>query len=430
VPTLLFAPGAFTYVNSQTGTAIPVDQNKYALSITGLPYGSVGSNQGQATVVITGQNFSPTDQFTLIANDGTTKVASKVYWVNNTESWATFDLQGLTAGTYSLLTQNGGNVAGASNAFTVTNGSVGNIQTTLTYPAAGVVSIKFSNIGQTDVAAPLFKINATNAHITDRGSSLTSPSFAQLLNLSFGSSPTGPAGILAPGKGGSASFTYAPDGDGLINVTVEQVNPADTIDWAPIKTQLSANLIYSSINSQAWDAIWTNFTNSVGNTYGSLQTALDLDANYLSQIGFSSNISQLLQFELEKASNSLTNTTIASANDAFARAPEISLTFGRTFSNSLVGKDKVGVLGLGYYSTDASGNVTIDANGGQRLFNKQSNGTYKAQLGDYGQLSLSQGKYVLLHDPTKSQSRRRYGHQCPSQHHLRQQAPRPNRRSI
>jgi RHS repeat-associated protein len=133
-----------------------------------------------------------------------------------------------------------------------------------------------------------------------------------------------------------------------------------------------------------------------------LQTALDLDANYLSQVGGSVDISQLLQYELVKASNSVGNTTIALANDAFVAAPGLALTFNRTFSNSLVDKNQVDALGVGwshewdiYFSADSSGNVTIYENGGQRVFVKLSNGTYQSQVDDYAQLTLTSGKYVL-----------------------------------
>ncbi len=212
----------------------------------------------------------------------------------------------------------------------------------------------------------------------------------------------GPEGILAPGASGNLSFNYTPNGNGLINFSVQQVNSTDVIDWAAIKTQLYTNPSYSSINSQAWNAIWANFTQSVGNTYGSLQTALDLDANYLSQVGSSVDISQLLQYELVKASNSVGNTTIASANDTFVAASGLSLTFNRTFSNSLSDKNQTGALGKGwsdewdiYLATDASGNVNVDENGGRRVFTKLSNGAYQSQVGDYGQLTLTSGKYVL-----------------------------------
>jgi RHS repeat-associated protein len=385
------------------GTIVEINPIPQAISISGLPNGSSGSNQGQTTIVVTGKNFSPTDQISLVAADGTTKAASKVYWVNNKEAWATFDLQGLTTGSYDLSIKNGGRTAVGSNAFTVTNGSVGSIQVNSpTYPFAGVATVSYSNSGQTDVAAPLFKINATNAQITYPSGTLTNPSLAQLLNLNFGNSSTGPEGILAPGASGNFSFSYTPNGNGLINFTVQQVNPTDVINWAAIKTQLYTNPSYSSINSQAWDAIWTNFTQSVGNTYGSLQTALDLDANYLSQVGGNVDISQLLQYELVKASNSVGNITIASANDAFVAAPGLALTFNRTFSNSLVDKDRVGALGVGWshewdinLSADPSGNVTIYENGGRRVFTKLSNGTYQSQVDDYGQLTLTSGKYAL-----------------------------------
>jgi RHS repeat-associated protein len=276
------------------------------------------------------------------------------------------------------------------------------VQTSLNTQTPGVATLSYTNVGLTSVAAPLFQIVTTNAQINSSYQN-SSPTLAELLGLVIGLGGNNQPGLLPAGTLLQEYVPYTSQGDGPINLSVQPVSPDTVIDWTAIKTQLYSSPSYSFINSQAWNAIWTNFTNSVGNTYGSLQTALDADVTYLSSIGTPvTDISQLLQFELAKASNSLANTTIASTNDAFEAAPGLSLTFNRTFYNSLVDKDQVGSLGVGWssewdthFSTDTNGNVTIYEDGGQRLFTKQSDGTYQSQTGDYGQLTLKQGQYVL-----------------------------------
>lgn len=86
----------------QQNSAILTIVDKDGPIITGFPQGTTGSNKGQTTIIIAGQNFSPTDRINLIASNGTAKAASKVYWVSETEAWATFNLQELTTGKYDV----------------------------------------------------------------------------------------------------------------------------------------------------------------------------------------------------------------------------------------------------------------------------------------------------------------------------------------
>jgi RHS repeat-associated protein len=408
-------------LTTPTGGATIAQQNSATLTILGsgtpiisFPQGASGSNQGQVTIAITGQNFSPTDQISLVAPNGTARTASKTYSVNGNQTWATFDLQGLSAGKYDIKVANGSNGTTAPAAFTVTSGPVGNVQTQLSYPAPGVVTVTYTNIGQTDVAAPILQVFGSNALPkflygpelvlvgSEQGTGTSDAGTGQLLYQGLGRSNTGPAGILAPGESGQFSFNYTPSGNGAINYTVQQANPGDGIDWASQKAQFYANFS-NYLSPTAWDLIWNNFTNAVGNTYGSLQAVLDRDATYLSQTGDRNfNFSSLLAFELEKAGNSLANDAIAAARDAFEATPGLSLSFTRTFYNGLFDRYQQGSLGLGWssnwdlsLSVDAQGNVTVFENGAQRFFTKQSDGSYAGLPGDYGKLTLASNKYTL-----------------------------------
>jgi RHS repeat-associated protein len=369
-------------------------------NITAFPQGSSGSNKGQTTIVITGQHFSPTDQISIIAPNGATTPASKVYWVSETEAWATFDLQGLTTGKYDVKVNNGQSSAISNDTFTVTDGQLGNIQIQLAYPSLGQVKVTYTNIGETDVVAPLLRISATNAQVTYPAENTTSDTLRQLLNLTLGTSNNGPAGILAPGKSGQFSFKYTGDGNGEVSFAVEAVNPNEVINWASIKAESRAD--YSTIDSAAWDAIWTNLTAAVGTTAGQFQTVMAENASYLSQLGQKTNdLTRLFGFEWKQSVNTLTNISLTSTTDMVDAAPGLSLSFNRTFYQSIAERYNLGSLGRGWASqwdlkasTNSQGNVVIRSVGDlQRVFQKQANGTYS----EYGgaTLKIVNGEYQL-----------------------------------
>jgi RHS repeat-associated protein len=375
--------------------------NGDAPAITGFPNGLLGSNQGEVTLTIAGKNFTPADRFNLIDANGNARIANQVYWVSSNEVWATFDLVGLTPGRYDVGLENpqNGVATSVNDVFTVTNGAVGTVQTKLSYSAQGVATVTYTNVGQTDVAAPLFRISATNAQV-DLGQTSSSAMLNQLLGLGLGANDSGAAGILTPGASNQFSFAFAPSGNGLISVAVEQVNPNELIDWAKIKAEYRAD--YDFIDAAAWDAIWSNFTASVGSTVGEFQAVMAENASYLSQLGQPTNdLNRLFEFEWKQAANTLTNVGLLSTTDAVDIAPGLSLTYNRTFYQSIAERYNLGALGRGWSSqwdvratTDSQGNVVIRSVGDlQRRFEKQTNGTFLEVGG--ATLTIVNGEYRL-----------------------------------
>ncbi|MCW9679746.1 VWD domain-containing protein [Dolichospermum planctonicum UHCC 0167] len=397
---ILTNPTGGATIGQQNSASLTIIDNDASLLITGLPQGASGSNEGQTTIVISGQNFSPNDQISLISATGTPTTASKVYWINETEAWATFNLQGLATGNYDVKVTNGQNSFVANDIFTVTNGAVGNIQTQLSYSANGVVTVRYTNAGQTDVIAPLFRITPTNAQVTYPEENTVSATLRQLLNLYLGTSDNGPAGILAPGESGEFSFAYTPNGNGLINFAVQQVQPNEVINWASIKAESRADYYTSS---EAWDATWSNLTDALGTTTGQFQTVMAENANYLSQLGQETNdLSRLFAFEWQQAGNNLNNVSLISTTDVVDAAPGLSLTFNRTFYQSIAERYNLGSLGRGWASqwdlratTNSKGDVVIRSVGDlQRVFEKQTDGV--SYLEDGGAtLTITNGQYRL-----------------------------------
>jgi len=397
---ILTNPTGGATIGTQNIATLTIVDNDSSLVITALPQGSTGSNKGQVTIAIAGQNLSPTDQISLISPTGTAKAASKVYWVNETEAWATFDLQGLTTGAYDVKVVNGSNSAVLNDRFSVTDGPLGNLNVQLSYPSQGVITLNYSNAGQTDLNAPLLRIVPTNAAITYPDAGTTSTTLKQLLNLVAATGEDSPSGILSPGESGEISFAFTPNGNGLISFAVQEVKPSDVINWASIKSESRAD--YSFIDSAGWDAIWTNLTASLGTTVGQFQAVMAENANYLSQLGQETNdLRRLFAFEWKQAVNTLTNVDLISTTDVVDAAPGLSLTFSRTFYQSIAERYNLGSLGRGWASqwdlratTNSQGDVVIRSVGDlQRLFEKQTDGTF---LDDDGaKVTITNGQYTL-----------------------------------
>ena len=166
---------------------------------------------------------------------------------------------------------------------------------------------------------------------------------------------------------------------------------------------LESSLQPPTIPSDAWDAIYTNFTAQVGNTGAQLQAALDADATYLSQFGpVPYDLSSLLSFQFQQADNVLPTPILTSATDVSDQEPGLSLDFVRSFLQPINGRYSFGPLGRGWavswfssLSTDAQGNVDIEDVGATSFFTLQSEGSYVGQPGDYETLTLNQGLYYL-----------------------------------
>ncbi len=222
----------------------------------------------------------------------------------------------------------------------------------------------------------------------------------------LGISADGPAGILRPGESGQITIPFtstSPDGVDArpdINYTTSIADNTAAMNWATFK----ASLKMDHIPSDAWDAIYANFTANVGGTVGSYDAALAADATYLSQLGEpTADVARLLSYEFNKAAGTFTSQTLATVVDASFPAPGLSLTFVRQFQQSISGRFTIGPFGRGWTdnwqistTTDAQGNVEVEDGGIVRFFAKQANGSYLGAGGDLATLSLTNSAYRLV----------------------------------
>ena len=376
---------------------------------------ALGSNVGDATVTITGAEFTPGAVVSLVGSDDTTRTASQVLWRNSDTLWATFDLVGLATGTYGVSVADGGQTVTDPGSFTVTNGAAGSISVHLLVPDSvrfnqgtvsfGEAEVVYTNPGDTDVAAPLLSLygsTSTNDIVELRlpGQTSFGGNSVQFLALN----PDGPSGIIPP----RSSFTYTIDfsfsetslvTSTAIDWAIGEALPTAAIDWASLESSLQP----AAIPTDAWDAIYTNFTSQVGGSWGQFQTTLDDDATFLSQLGpVPYDLPSLLSYALQQADDTLPMPILTSATDVSDQEPGLELVFDRSFLQPISGRYSFGPIGLGWavswfssLTPDAQGNVTIQDDGTTSIFSHQSNGSYFGEPGDYDTLTLNQGQYSL-----------------------------------
>jgi RHS repeat-associated protein len=362
---------------SAGGKPFSITVRELAFQVTGVTPAQ-GSNAGQATLTINGSELTPSTVVSLVAPDGTQLTASKVLFKDSTTLFATFDLMGLTPGSYGVRIADGVQTSTDAGAFTVTNAPPGQVSFSLSCSAythdsnPGTIVINYSNTGGTDVPAPLMILSAdTNVSFELPGDTTLVPSSIQLLGINQG----GPAGILPPGYQGTITLSFfagslAPHQ--VTNFTLSTIPSADTpFDWSTVESDLQP----PTVPNDAWAAIYQNFTAAVGNTLGQYQQALDNDATNLSQLGeYTVDVSRLLSFELQKP------------DDFGAISQRYTLgAFGRGWP------DPTDIKAV----TDASGNVTIEYSGRVRSFFIQPDGSYQGVPGDAATLSLQNGVYTL-----------------------------------
>lgn len=197
-------------------------------------------------------------------------------------------------------------------------------------------------------------------------------------------------------------FSYPPINFSLGVLTADNTN---AVDWAAMKDGLKP----ASIMSDAWAALWSSFTNEVGQTWGDYVSRLDDNANYLGRLDERVlDVGELLAFELQKADGLGPVRTLASAVDAAVEAPGLPITFSRVFPASLSQRFELGPLGYGWshnwqlsLTNAPDGTVTICGPGSsRRTFQPDSrSNAYFAQSGDHATLRAIGGGAFTLTEP-------------------------------
>ena len=129
-----------------------------------------GSNTGSVTVKVTGAKFEHVMDFRLVNGDSYLP-AQKVYYVNSSESYVTFDLTEMPLGTYTMEAElPGGVITAKEDAFTVEEGLPAQLVVHLVTPASVrngntfPLTLEYGNSGLTDLNVIGFKVISRNGH--------------------------------------------------------------------------------------------------------------------------------------------------------------------------------------------------------------------------------------------------------------------------
>jgi RHS repeat-associated protein/uncharacterized repeat protein (TIGR01451 family) len=400
------------YAQSLTGSqaAFTISAASQQFSLTSVQPNSI-VNSGTATIEFIGALLSSSATYQLVASNGTAYTASPVFAVDSSHVYATFNAAKLAAGSYSARVIQNGITLSLNAALTVTAapaGPVSPIQYSLEVPPAvragygGAVTIHYKNTGSTDVAAPLMVLNTSggSSNFVPPVCTGCSANFAALFTTMAGQgqflgiSPTGPAGVLSAGASGSLSLNFTSSiSASAVNFNLYNVpDPMAPINWSSV----SGSMQPSWAPSDAWAAIFGNFTAAVGSTWGSYNTALAADATYLSQLGKQEyRVSQLQMFELTKAGlNTIAQRYFLGAFGRGGSHPfDISV---ETVATGLLVHYPSGTVrpfvpdpnNVGQYTGGVADHAIVAASGGGLLLTEQSGIVYHFVPGAAGRLVL------------------------------------------
>ncbi len=412
---------AGTYYILVQGQAAAGSGHSLTLSVHDEPFSIHGVSVSQAdtgepfTVVLNGFLFTPQTTASLVSSTGAKIAAQTVTYISRNTLYATFEVPLFDDGVYGVQVQQGGLTSTLASAITAST-QPNSAQATFSMSAPqyvrtnsyGFITISYSNETGHDIPAPLLNVTANNALVRLPDQASFGSNVVQFLGIN----PSGPAGILTPGAEGQLTIFFQVDvTDPTTGVffnlypSLDYFNTGDAgqtqfpMDWASVKDQYRP----SSTPVDAWDAIWSNFLDSVGSNVAQFHIRMDIDASDLSQFGeWEYDIAKLVAFELAWANDSQPVATLASVVDASSSTPGISLVFSRQYLQPISGRYQLGPLGRGWVdnwevslSVDGQGNVLVTEAGQDRFFTKNADGSYQGGVGDSGQLMESGGVYAL-----------------------------------
>ncbi|MBX3440753.1 MAG: RHS repeat protein, partial [Planctomycetaceae bacterium] len=332
---------------------------------------------------------------------GVPLTAQTVSLDSTTRITATFNLNGIPVGSYSLrVSLPSGATATRPNAFTVEPEGQPNLVTRLIMPpvlgrfnAQSTIYVEYANTGNAAMAAPILTVRSADPDGSDKPllsldsrvlttaawSNVTPPiGFGDSVQLyANGSTP----GVLQPGERIQVPIYFAglarpwdlTDGIIELEIRISSANDSTPIDWSVLLPTLRP----AWIRDDAWAGVGANLRAQIGSTWGEYIQMLSQNAAYLSRLGHTvRDVSELYGYEVMQAMGLSAIGSPASATDASIPTPGLALEFSREFASSIVERHVDGPFGRGWFSpwqlylnVDAFDIVTItDGSMNQRRF--------------------------------------------------------------
>ena len=300
----------------------PVELSSWSTPKTGP--GASGRVQGR----VVGAGFDLATDFSLKGKDGTDADPHSVILLSSTEADVTFDLGSIPPGDYDLVAKESGHVATLSAAFSRLDESVGPVlQTRLSgrevfrFYRDSSLALEFSNAGDRDMIAPLFKIQGPPqtamllgdepgyrgcdigvdwpgaCDSDDSDDSDGRPDPCEI--LSFGLFPRGPAGVVPAGESVevplrfSSSFVCGEPQHFQLLAFTPGID--DFIYWDILDTP-------TGMNDSDWNTVWPVLASRFGGRWSEYQSGLAAIATRLSRRGVAvSSTDELFRYAVRQA---------------------------------------------------------------------------------------------------------------------------------
>ncbi|MBI1375170.1 MAG: hypothetical protein GC159_20820 [Phycisphaera sp.] len=299
-------------VRTAKGTGTP----SYTITATLAGFGITsvgpvsGSNTGEVTITIEGSQFDVNSTPRLIDDTGATITATDVYFVDSGRIAATFDLTGAALGPADVEVVNTGNVVTSlPDGFSVIDGDPGALSTRLVVPGRVRLGrsftgyIEYSNIGDTDLTAPILQISAVNG-FSSLGTTDAASSGSTLLII--GASDAAPAGVLPPGATVRVPIYGRADGIGDETVDLDIGQLTDTaVPWAAMEPTLRPD----GMTMEEFAPLYAEIQARAGATYAEYADAIADAVTQLTPDGSTAtSLDQVFQFIVSQAIADLSNS--------------------------------------------------------------------------------------------------------------------------
>ncbi|NBD38449.1 MAG: hypothetical protein GVY10_07770 [Verrucomicrobia bacterium] len=376
---------------------------------------------------VRGAGFVPPLQVSLLSSNDTLYAAESVEIHGYSSLTARFPAGALPPNRYDLEVRKGESTANLPGAIEMVSGGEADFHVNIISPEAmgyhqlATLFVEYENRGTAPMPAPMLLITALqngrpgalftlDRNHLSRGfwTSAVPDGFTTSIRLLASGEESG---ILQPGEKMSVpvyyagwlkpwDFSYPPFEFKVVAFEADDPQP---LDLPALKTALRP----PDLEGEAWDAVWGNFTASVGATVGSMVRALSGSALYLHRLGCEvRDLNRLLAFEMTKARGMHGPLSELVADvDLVPHQGRLSLSFSRSFPRHLSQRYRKGILGYGWthnwekhlrFMEDGTLHLH-HGNGAVRSFEPDSRGSgYFPSTGDPASLrKISGGAYRL-----------------------------------
>jgi len=325
-------------------------------------------NAGQVTLELFGLPFVDGLQIQLRQIGQPPITADQVTLESPTHLRAHFDLQGMSIGSYDVVTHwPAGGEASLPGAFTITPGVGYHLEDRLVVPSPVRpgreynLTLEYANTGDADMLAPLFILTSS---VPVRMKPLGATDWFTGTVYMLGVNPGRPAGVLPLNTQGSIPVQFQAINQ-AVTFHLNSFTGDDTaVDWDTYKDSMRPG----SISSAEWNALWPALTTQLGPTWGDYISVMGDDAERLRlRSDPDLSVAHLLSLEIQKAKGEpvavisgqlhqaetdspLTNATLIarSATGEIVRKASTDAVYGR-FTVADLPDGRYDMMAEGYY---------------------------------------------------------------------------------